>query len=109
MSIYKVVGTQGPGVYLLVEKGEWDPATGTARVLDDGLLYQPFRFQSIIARGYWEEHSLPDDELDELLAEAFEVPAGAAVPIPPRRSAQDKPAGPSPVGERDARSGQARN
>ena len=103
------MGTQGPGRYLLVEKGEWDPATGTARVLDDGDLYQPFRFQSIIARGYWEEHSLPDDELDELLAEAFEVPAGAAVPIPPRRGAQDEPAGPSPVGERDARSGQARN
>ena len=36
-------------------------------MLDDGDLYQPFRFQSIIARGYWEEHSLPDDELDGYL------------------------------------------
>ena len=109
LSIYKVVSTQGPGRYLLVEKGEWDPATGTARVLDDGDLYQPFRFQSIIARGYWEEHSLPDDELDELLAEAFEVPAGAAVAIPPRRGAQDAPGCPSPTGERDASSGRVRN
>ncbi len=76
MSDYKVIATRGRGVYLLVEKDGFDPETGNARVLDNGVLHQPFRFQSIIARGYCEEYSMPDEELDKLLEVAYEVPEG---------------------------------
>ena len=82
MSIYKVIGVSGRDAYLLVDKRASKPKHG--RVLANSELFQPLTIQAIIGRGYWENGSLPDAELDELLAAAFEVPVGAAVPIPPR-------------------------
>ena len=72
---------------MLVDKRVETPKN--ARVLDNGVLHPPMTIQALLGRGYWEESSLPDAELDTLLADAFEVPAGAAVPIPPRRPSTD--------------------
>ena len=88
MSSYKVIGVSGQNAYLLVDKRAAEPVRG--RVLDSGKLFPPLTIQAIIGRGYWENGSLPDAELDELLEAAFEVPTGAAVPIPPRATREKK-------------------
>ena len=68
MSDCKVIAVRGGDDYLLVDSRSEAPEK--ARVLADGVLYPPFNINSILARGYWEEGSLPDDELDALISEA---------------------------------------
>ena len=77
-----MIGVSGSDAYLLVDKRASKPKYG--RVLDGSELFQPLTIDAITGRGYWENGSLPDAELDLLLEAAFEVPDGAAVPIPPR-------------------------
>ena len=63
-----MIAVRGGDDYLLVDSRSEAPEK--ARVLADGVLYPPFNINSILARGYWEEGSLPDDELDALISEA---------------------------------------
>ena len=63
-----MIAVRGGDDYLLVDSRSEAPEK--ARVLADGVLYPSFNIHSILARGYWEEGSLPDDELDALISEA---------------------------------------
>ena len=69
VSMYKVIGVRGGDDYLLVDRTAEEPKM--ARVLlTDGRLSPWIYLPAIMARGYWEHGTLPDDELDALLAAA---------------------------------------
>jgi len=63
----KVIGRRGKNQYMLAKSINSE----TARVLDveQGKLFPSEKSQSILKWGYWEEYSLPQSELDKLLAE----------------------------------------
>ena len=84
ISKYKVIAAQGPGRYLLVEKCMDDPE-GDARLLDRGLLFPAQSLQAFLGRGYWEDATLSDADLDALLEAATEVPHRGNVPLPTSR------------------------
>ena len=66
----KVIGTQGDEVYLV------ETAPDRGRVLDmaQGALFPEQLIGSIVKWGYWEPHTMPDDELKVLLAKVKDLP-----------------------------------
>lgn len=70
----KIIGTQGPGRYLIdVEQPRGDLAIGRILDLDRGAFYPPILVESILARGYWEPYDGPQDVLPELLKRVVNV------------------------------------
>ena len=69
-----IIGTQGPGRYLVDIEEERD-GLGLGRVLDldQGLLFPPWPIGSIVARGYWQEYAGSQDVLPGLLRQVEEV------------------------------------
>jgi hypothetical protein len=64
----QIIAKSGEDRFLATMDGQLD---GLACVIDleQGLIFRPFNLQSILARGYWEEHQGTQAELDALLSQ----------------------------------------
>ena len=69
-----VIAKRGENAFLISLKDDWSEALASdprplGRVLDlrQGKLFPPFNIHSILARGYWEPHSMPEEELQQLI------------------------------------------
>lgn len=62
---YDVVAQSGGNRFIIVPKGDKDPETRMAQVVDlrRGRAYPPAYLQTIIAQGYWEAPDMPPEEI----------------------------------------------